>query len=91
MRSTGKISDNSSKCQRMITWLGNYLQFNKDHSCGTCPHCGSENIAVDVYTGNRKVITFTCKDCNSSQSFDGRNIRFAGFYGNDKNHRRATR
>lgn len=55
-----------------MDWMDNLIAYYKNHMAGECPACGSRNIEVlEHKNGRRKSVTFVCKDCHSSEHFDG--------------------
>jgi len=55
-----------------MEWTKNLISFSNSKNAGNCPKCKSENVeATEHLHGNRKSVTFVCKDCNASIHFDG--------------------
>ena len=53
-------------------WIKNLISYCDSHDVGKCPACGHDNVEVTEHVhGNRKSLTFVCKDCKSSDHFDG--------------------
>lgn len=55
-----------------MDWVKNLISYSNSKNVGKCPKCNGENIEVTEHEhGNRKSLTFVCKDCKSSNHFDG--------------------
>ena len=56
----------------MMDWTKNLISYSVSEDAGKCPSCGSKDVEVNEYVnGNRKSLTFVCKNCKSSDHFDG--------------------
>lgn len=56
----------------MSKWTNFLLQYCDENKTGKCPVCGKTNVEVQEHiNGNRKSLTFSCKDCKASAHFDG--------------------
>ncbi len=54
-----------------MKWLENLMLYNDTKKTGDCPKCKSKNIEVTEHThGNRKSLTFLCKECGDFAHFD---------------------
>lgn len=59
----------------MMDWIKNLISYSESNDAGKCPSCGNKNIEVTEHlNGKRKSLTFVCKDCKSSDHFDGMSI-----------------
>ena len=56
----------------MSKWMVFLLQYCKENKIGKCPVCGKTKMEVQEHiNGNRKSLTFSCKDCKATTHFDG--------------------
>ena len=54
-----------------MKWIENVILYSDTKKAGNCPKCKSDNIEVTEHiNGNRKSITFVCKDCGDTAHFD---------------------
>ena len=56
----------------MKGWENNILPYVISGKKGKCPKCGSENVEVlELKNEARQSLSFTCRECGSSDHFDG--------------------
>lgn len=56
----------------MMEWTKNLISFCDSKDAGKCPKCKKDGVQVTEHQyGNRKSLTFYCKDCKASIHFDG--------------------
>ena len=55
-----------------MMWIENLIEYSKNGTCGKCPVCGNSAVIVEVQENDsHKSVTFVCKECNSTDHFDG--------------------
>lgn len=55
-----------------MDWITNLLSYCTTRDVGKCPKCGKNSVSVqENIHGERKSLTFTCKECNAFIHFDG--------------------
>ena len=56
----------------MKGWENNVVSYSTSRDAGACPKCGGKNVTAEEYLfGDRRSLTFICKDCGAFDHFDG--------------------
>lgn len=55
-----------------MNWIKNLISYSESSVIGNCPVCGSNAVEVTNHTnGDRQSVTFQCRNCGSTDHFDG--------------------